>query len=120
MHLMMAMAMYAWTAAAGQDAGRVDEAFWHALTALCGKAFEGRVVEGTEASDDAMSSSRLVMHVRRCTDSEIRVPFHVGDNRSRTWVVTRTPQGLRLKHDHRHEDGSPDALTNYGGEAKPA
>jgi hypothetical protein len=120
MHLMVVMALSAGVAAFGQEPTRADDAFWKAMSALCGKAFEGRLVEGTEASDQAMSPSRLVMHVRGCTDNEIRVPFHVGDNRSRTWVVTRTPQGLRLKHDHRHEDGTPDALTNYGGDAKAA
>ena len=56
------------------------------------------------------------MHVRQCEDAEIRVPFFVGDDRSRTWVISKTPQGLRLKHDHRHEDGSEDAVTMYGGD----
>ena len=52
--------------------------------------------------------------------SEIRIPFHVGENRSRTWIITRTSDGLRLKHDHRHEDGSPDAMTMYGGDTAGA
>jgi hypothetical protein len=56
------------------------------------------------------------MHVRECSESEIRIPFHVGDDRSRTWVVERTDEGLRLKHDHRHSDGSEDAVTQYGGD----
>jgi hypothetical protein len=46
------------------------------------------------------------------------VPFHVGADRSRTWVITRLSEGLRLKHDHRHDDGSPDELTMYGGETR--
>lgn len=58
------------------------------------------------------------MHVRSCSENEIRIPFHVGANRSRTWVLTRTPEGVRLKHDHRHEDGSPDAITQYGGDTR--
>ena len=58
----------------------------------------------------------LVMHVRECSPGEIKVPFHVGDDHSRTWVITRTDTGLRLKHDHRHADGSPDAVTMYGGD----
>ena len=91
---------------------------WFALHELCGQAFEGRVVEGTESSDEAMRSARLVMHVRSCTADEVRIPFHVGNNRSRTWVVTRTPDGLRLKHDHRHEDGAPDEVTEYGGDSR--
>lgn len=65
-----------------------------------------------------MRSQRLVMHVQSCSDAEVRVPFHVGDDRSRTWVVTRTSTGLRLKHDHRHEDGTPDATTEYGGDSR--
>ena len=43
--------------------------------------------------------------------------FHVGDDRSRTWVITRTATGLRLKHDHRHRDGSEDKVTQYGGDS---
>src|SRR3546814_1150169 len=31
-------------------------------------------------------------------------------------VLTRTDGGLRLKHDHRHADGSEDAITMYGGD----
>ena len=56
------------------------------------------------------------MHVRACGENEIRIPFHVGTNRSRTWIVTRSAGGLRLKHDHRHEDGSEDKITQYGGD----
>ena len=59
---------------------------------------------------------QLVMHVRECSADELRIPFHVGDDRSRTWVITRTSGGLRLKHDHRHADGSEDVLTQYGGD----
>lgn len=89
--------------------------FWVELEAMCGQAFEGRVTN-SEPPDDEMSRARLVMHVRECNDTEIRVPFHVGDDRSRTWVFTRTESGLRLKHDHRHEDGSEDEVTQYGGD----
>jgi hypothetical protein len=89
--------------------------FFTNLTALCGKAFEGRVVT-SDAADRDMAGQRLVMHVRECGDDALRIPFHVGENRSRTWVISRTPTGLRLKHDHRHEDGSEDVLTQYGGD----
>lgn len=90
------------------------DAFWSGLTAICGQAYGGRVVESVPP-DTAMSSQALVMHVRDCTADTIRIPFHVGENRSRTWVITRTATGLRLKHDHRHEDGTPDSITMYGG-----
>lgn len=92
--------------------------FWAALQPLCGRAFKGRMIEGTEPSDAAFANERMVMHVRSCTADEIRIPFHVGENRSRTWVITRTGEGVRLKHDHRHEDGTPDRVTQYGGDTR--
>lgn len=92
-----------------------QDAFLTNLKTFCGKAFEGKVVS-TDKADATMAKERLVMHVRECTDDGVRIPFHVGDNRSRTWVVTRTATGLRLKHDHRHEDGGEDKVTQYGGD----
>ncbi|MFW7381133.1 MAG: hypothetical protein ACOH5I_20125 [Oligoflexus sp.] len=89
--------------------------FFQNLRQLCGKAFAGKLVKFSD-SDKAWRQSKTIMHVRDCSDKEIRIPLHVGENRSRTWIITRTAQGLRLKHDHRHEDGSPDAVTMYGGD----
>ena len=110
---MMPLISLALAGAAATDAPQ--SAFFDSLSALCGRAYEGRVVS-TDAADRDFAGSRLVMHVRHCTETEIRIPFHVGENRSRTWVITRTEDGARLKHDHRHEDGSEDALTQYGGD----
>jgi hypothetical protein len=86
---------------------------------LCGQAFEGRIVanEPPPTTPDAFEGKTLVMHVRDCSDAALRIPFHVGDDHSRTWVITRTAEGLRLKHDHRHADGISDAVTMYGGES---
>ena len=96
------------------------DALWSALQPLCGKAFEGRLIEGSEPSDAKIGAERLVIHVRSCTDGEIRIPFQVGNDRSRTFVLTRTAAGVRLKHDHRHADGTPDQLTEYGGDTRGA
>lgn len=92
-----------------------QQQFWNALAELCGNAYAGTVVEAP-AGDTTFAGKDLIMHVRSCADDEIRIPFHVGQDRSRTWVITRTDAGLRLKHDHRHEDGSEDAQTQYGGD----
>lgn len=87
-----------------------------ALRTLCGQAYAGRVVS-TDAADADMRGKLLVMHVRDCAADTIRIPFHVGDDRSRTWVISWTRDGLRLKHDHRHADGTEDVLTQYGGDS---
>ncbi|HEX2091491.1 MAG TPA: hypothetical protein VHG28_03775 [Longimicrobiaceae bacterium] len=94
-----------------------QEAFWSGLRRLCGRAYQGTLAQGN-ASDTAFVRNALVMHVRECGDREIRIPFHVGEDRSRTWVVTRTASGLRLKHDHRHRDGTEDRVTQYGGDTR--
>ncbi len=92
-----------------------QEVFWERLEELCGQAFVGSPIEAP--SDSNWWEAELVMHVRECGDDEIRIPLHVDDDRSRTWVVSRTDAGLRLKHDHRLEDGTPDAEnTDYGGD----
>jgi hypothetical protein len=92
--------------------------FLHQLAGLCGQAFEGRIASPPVAADSAFAGKRLVMQVRECRDGEVRIPFHVGEDRSRTWVITRTAGGLRLKHDHRHADGSENKLTQYGGDTR--
>jgi hypothetical protein len=94
------------------------EKFWAELQKLCGRSFEGRLAEGTEPSDAEFGKQRLVMQVRQCSADEIRIPFHAGDDHSRTWVLTRTESGFRLKHDHRHENGSEDEVTWYGGDTR--
>ena len=93
------------------------DSFMTSIAQHCGQAYAGRVtVNEPPAADDPFEGKDLVMHVRDCSDDEIRIPFHVGDDRSRTWIISRTYDGIRLKHEHRHEDGSDDAITMYGGE----
>lgn len=95
------------------------DAFFARLQDLCGTAYAGHLA-AHEPTDLAAFGGTPVMHVRECSEREVRIPFHVGDDRSRTWVVTRTADGLRLKHEHRHADGSPDAIDLYGGDSAGA
>jgi len=87
--------------------------FWENLKALKGKAFEGQLMS-TPANDD-FAGKKLVMHVLFADDETILIPFNVGDNRSRTWILKYKNGRIELKHDHRHEDGSHDKQTMYGG-----
>jgi hypothetical protein len=90
------------------------DTFWSELHKLCGKAFNGIIAADTSNSPD-FAGKTLVMHVRSCEPDRIRIPFFVGDDRSRTWILERKGDRIQLKHDHRHEDGKPDAVTMYGG-----
>ena len=90
------------------------DAFFNSIKALCDKAFEGKVtVDNTKS--DSFVNKKLIMHIRKCDDRQLQIPFHVGNDASRTWLITKTGSGLSLKHDHRHQDGTHDKSTMYGG-----
>jgi hypothetical protein len=108
------LSAYACSADTAPEQKYADE-FMAKLAAHCSKAYAGKLASTDEADAD-FAVQEMVMHVRTCQEDVIRIPFHVGDDRSRTWVITRTDRGLRLKHDHRHEDGEEDAITQYGGD----
>jgi len=97
-------------------AAPIDD-WWSHLSALCGKAFDGRMVS-SDPVDAAFAEQTMTMHVRLCEERRLEIPFNVGENRSRTWVLTRSGEGVRLQHDHRHEDGSEDEVTLYGGSSQ--
>lgn len=93
-----------------------SQKFWKNLEKHCGKSYEGTVTAGGKEGD-GFTGEKLVMQVLSCEPNRIRIPFYVGDNKSRTWVLFKNEnQILRLKHEHRHEDGTEDTVTQYGGE----
>jgi hypothetical protein len=92
-----------------------QQIWWDNLQQLCDRAYAGEMVRFNPEMDEGWLNRPVIMHVRECTPDEIRIPLHVGENRSRTWVLTRTDTGIQLKHDHRHPDGTEEASTQYGG-----
>ena len=105
------------TAGCATTAAAPQRDFFTDLLSLCGKSFAGRITSPAAPADADFAGKAMVMQVRECSANTIRVPFHVADDHSRTWVITRTTTGLRLKHDHRHKDGSEDKVTQYGGDS---
>jgi hypothetical protein len=90
--------------------------WFESLADLCGQgAFAGQLVSD-DAVDADFKTSALIAGPATCTEGEVRIPFAVDEDRSRTWVITETEAGLRFKHDHRHKDGTKDVLTWYGGD----
>jgi hypothetical protein len=94
------------------------QVFWNELKTHCGKAYEGSLILPEE--DEAFGGKRLVMQVISCEDNVIKIPFFVGEDRSRTWVLTYKDDRITLEHDHRHEDGSEDDINFYGGTSSNA
>jgi hypothetical protein len=94
------------------------DAFFSSIAHYCDKAFEGKVVVDNQPS--SAFEEKLVMFVRKCDQAELQIPFYVGDNASRTWIIKKTGSGLSLKHDHRLKDGTDDPVTMYGGHTQGA
>jgi hypothetical protein len=109
------------------DQGAAVTAFLARITEHCGESFAGKIIANDPPageppiSDDPFVGKALIMHVRECGKDQLKIPFHVGDDHSRTWILSRVgADRLELKHDHRHADGSPDTLTFYGGSSADA
>lgn len=81
-----------------------------------GQYFEGEIISGGKEGDGFVGK-RLLMEVMNYEEREVRIPFYVGDDKSRTWILSFSNNVLTLKHDHRHKDGSADETTFYGGTA---
>jgi hypothetical protein len=97
------------------------DAFLENLSENCGRAFRGGLTLEPPGDDMLTGTEELIVHFRECGTDTVRVPFHIEReasstwDRSRTWVFFRTAEGLELRHDHRHEDGTPEESTWYGG-----
>lgn len=94
----------------------LERAFLNNIAMLCGQTFAGQetfIAEGRESWAD----KQFVMHVTVCEDDRVYVPFHLDDDHSRTWMFLVEDGRLRFRHDHRHDDGTPEEITMYGGYA---
>lgn len=100
-----------------QELAPEQEAFWASLEAHCGRAYRGRISDVTAHYRDAVEGREAVIHFFDCSPDRIHVPFHLDDDRSRNWILTRAEGTLRLKHDHRHPDGTEEEISQYGGDA---
>ena len=92
------------------------DGFMATLQGMCGQRFEGAQAYAIDPNND-FAGKKISTEVV-CGTTGVRMPVQVGENRSRTWIFTRGAAGLELRHDHRHPDGTPDAVTMYGGMAK--
>ncbi|MES2148325.1 MAG: hypothetical protein V4508_00890 [Pseudomonadota bacterium] len=111
----LSLACLAITCAATANAADPREQFMAMLQSMCGERFEGGLTYSNDPKNDFAGKKMSTEII--CTSSGVHLPVLVGEDRSRTWIFTLTPAGLDLRHDHRHADGTPDAVTMYGGMA---
>ncbi len=91
-------------------------AFWENIQSYCGNAYEGILADATPYYQ-SFDADKIVIHFRNCTDTLTHISLHLDDDHSRNLLITKQPGTLQLKHDHRHEDGTEDDITQYGGMA---
>lgn len=113
-HAVTLLAACGLAACSAPQSAPAGEDMFAELSQLCGRSFEGEVTSD-DPRDADWASQILTIDFRDCRADQIRVPLHVGDDRSRTWIISREGDGLRLQHQHMHEDGSEDAVSLYGG-----
>ena len=112
--LMMLLLCTATASATDLDEMSGQHAFFNRLLTLCDASFSGQSSFPND-KNDPFAGKELRATLKHCTPEEIRIPFAVGEERSRTWLLRWQQGRLELKHDHRHEDGTPDEVTMYGG-----
>jgi hypothetical protein len=98
------------------ETGLSDEevSFLDNLRSLCGESFRGKESYSAPGRE-SWADRDLLMIVEVCEDDRVYIPFHINGDRSRTWMFLAGENGLRFRHDHRHEDGTPEDITLYGG-----
>ena len=93
-----------------------QQLFWENLQVHCGNAYQANNADATPFYQPFDESITRV-HFFNCTDSLTHIALHIGDNHSRNLLLIKTENTLRLKHDHRNEDGTEEEITMYGGDA---
>ncbi len=93
----------------------VYKAFLANVRELCGNTYLGEPVYPLDDPEHPFYNQPILLSFSVCEEYRVFMPLQVGDNTSRAWQLTLTEEGLLLKHDHRHEDGTPEDLSMYGG-----
>jgi hypothetical protein len=111
--VLLALLMLLYIPVLAQNPATSQTEFLDNLKALCGNSYSGVVVH--PETPPRGFTDPLVAHFTVCEDNVVHIPFHVGENTSRIWMLTLSDHRLLFKHDHRHPDGTPENMTNYGG-----
>ncbi len=100
----------------GELISETQQEFFSNLARLCGQSFAGEQIFRSHHAS-GWEDYEMVMHVEVCESDRLLVPFHVGEDTSRTWMFLVEDGRLRLRHDHRYPDGTPEEESLYGGYA---
>lgn len=104
--------------ASGEEAAHFLDDLRHHCTAPSARvAYPGRTTLNTLANPAPFEGAVLRMVLDRCDEDLLPIPFVVGEDWSRTWLLSFEEGALRLAHDHRDAQGRPGEANLYGGVA---
>lgn len=89
--------------------------FWESLERLCGQTYQGVV---TQDNTNKLTGSEMVIQVFYFNEQQIHISVQIGNDYSRTWVLTNLGDYLDLRHVHRNEEGIEEIKSEYGGLTK--
>lgn len=100
------------------NSGSVSQnAFINAYQPYCGHSYSGHTGFIDLGEDHELDGADFTLILEECGKDEVRIPFIVNEDSSRTWIVKMTQNGLHLSHDHRYPDGTQYDQNFYGGYA---
>jgi len=91
-----------------------EDAFMKQVSTLCGQTYTGAVIS-EQAVDADWRKAVLTLGPVVCDDAGVHMPLAVGEDRSRTWHLSRDGARIEFRHEHILKDGSPDPVSFYGG-----
>lgn len=94
-----------------------EQVFMSNLIGFCGQSFKGEQIYSKDGRD-SWEDKEMTIHFTQCEEDKVFIPFYVDDDKSRTWKFIAEDGKLRFRHDHRHEDGTPEDRNLYGGYAE--
>ena len=92
------------------------QAFIRNLNNLCGNSYQGEQTYRSHHGE-SWAERKMIMHVTVCEEDRVFIPFHIDEDRSRTWMFLSENGRLRFRHQHLHEDGTHEDDSMYGGYA---
>ncbi len=109
---MLALAACGGPSGPGDVGGVPDGAFWKTLQPACGKLLPGDMLSRRSADRDWRRAG-VSLDVVECSREGVRMVLAVGDDRSRSWILTPQDGGILFRIDR--AEGTGPGVTGYGG-----
>jgi hypothetical protein len=85
------------------------------ISGLCGQTFTGKVTSDDPQDEDWRKEILVLGPISCPNSSQVIMPLAVGENKSRTWFLTKVGERIEFRHQHLLDNGEIDPVSDYGG-----